>query len=77
MNTPERSNLQHRRDANDEWHTVHSDLARSSSPELELARWLDMPDAVDEPGEWRCVIRFSDGTEVIGEELTVEIGDSK
>jgi hypothetical protein len=61
----------------DDWHTVRSDDARSSDPALELGRWFDVEDAVDEPGEWRCVVRLSDGTEVVGEEITVEIGEAR
>jgi hypothetical protein len=65
------SKLQHRHDEHDEWHTVRTDDALSSDPALELARWLDVPDAVDEPGDWRVVVRLDDGTEVIGEEVAV------
>ena len=65
------SKLQHRTSEQDEWHTVRSDAARTSDPALELARWLDVPDAIDEPGDWRCVVRLDDGTEVIGEEIAV------
>jgi hypothetical protein len=71
------SNLQHRQDAHAEWHTVHSDEAHSSDPALELARWLDVEEAVDEPGEWRCMVRLPDCTEVVGEEITIEIGESR
>jgi hypothetical protein len=69
------SKLQHRHNGNDDWHTVRTDDARTDDPALELARWLEVPDAIDEPGEWRCVIRLADGTEVVGEEITVDTGE--
>ena len=47
----------------------------TSDPALELARWLEVEDAVDEPGDWRVVVRIDDGTEVVGEEIAVEIGE--
>ena len=57
-----------------EWHTAQAGYAHSADPALELARWLEVPGAVDEPAEWRCVIRLVDGMEVVGEEF-VEIGE--
>jgi hypothetical protein len=44
---------------------------------VELARWREVPDAIDEPGYWRVVVRLDDGSEVIGEEIGVEIGESR
>jgi hypothetical protein len=69
------SKLQHRHSEHEDWHTVRSDDERTSDPALELARWLEVEDAVDEPGDWRVVIRLNDGTEVIGEEIAITIGE--
>ena len=42
------SKLQHRHNDNDEWHTVRTDEERTADPALELARWLEVRDAIDE-----------------------------
>ena len=58
--------------------TANRPFARLSLPDpaIEMSRWLEVPDAIDEPGDWRCVVRLADGTEVIGEEDAIEIGAS-
>ena len=68
------SKLQHRRDERDEC-TPSARRGDSSDPHLEISRWLDVDDAIDEPGDWRVVVRLDDGTEVVGEEIAITIGE--
>jgi hypothetical protein len=37
------------------------------------SEWIYLGDRA--AGEWRCVVRLADGTEVIGEEIAIEMGE--
>ena len=42
--------------------TANRPFARLSLPDpaIEMSRWLEVPDAIDEPGDWRCVVRLGE-----------------